>query len=631
MHNRTVRTLACFLSLLSISLPGLAAPPRAQDTTPPPAAAPRVVYATLLGGAAGNFDGAYDIAVDVDGNTYVVGTTESSDFPTTAPLQQNLKGPSDAFVTKLGPDGSPIFSTFLGGSGFERATAIAVDSTGAIYVAGDTTSDDFPRKNAFQQTRGGSLGSDAFVMKLAPNGASIVYSTFLGGNSSEAVVDIALDADDTVYVAGTISAFGATNITFPLVNPVQESYGGGNTDGFISVIAPGGSGLLFSTFMDFGIQSPRPRAAEDRIAAISVNPTTGDIAVGGRVNFSENEPDVAFLGRFHPSDTPPAREKLEAPQAYYYWIQLLMSELDEDDLDTPTEFGIKFSLIWTIRFSVGDPSPRARRGQSDDLTDIVVFGDGLCHPTPPATTCDDPAVVATFDKDLKFKRATPVGALREFYFEAAAGDANGAIYVAGDIDSPHVTTINPVQANPGGRDDVIVCALAPESRQPAFVTYFGGDGLETPTSIAVDPQGNIYVTGIVSVATNFPATPGALQSTPKGRNDAFVVKISPVEFGPDFGLSTDPASLSVIKGQSGQIRIDVDRVGGFEGRVTVTAPNTKAIKVKLTPASASTTGASVTFNYKVKKKAPSGTHPLVFTGKDADGRERTVTLDLVIQ
>jgi hypothetical protein len=89
--------------------------------------------------------------------------------------------------------------------------------------------------------------------------------------------------------------------------------------------------------------------------------------------------------------------------------------------------------------------------------------------------------------------------------------------------------------------------------------------------------------------------------------------------------------VNAIKGQSGQIRIDVDRVGGFEGRVTVKAPNTKAIKVKLTPGSASTTGGSVTFTYKVKKKAPSGTHPLVFTGRDAEGRERTVTIDLVVQ
>jgi hypothetical protein len=274
---------------------------------------------------------------------------------------------------------------------------------------------------------------------------------------------------------------------------------------------------------------------------------------------------------------------------------------------------------------------RIPRGLGDDPSDVVTFADGLCHPVPPATACDDPAAVAIFDQDLRFKRAVPVEPMREFFFGAAAGDEQGAIYVVGDTTSTRLETIDPIQAAPAGSDDVVVMALSPRTYQPAFVTYFGGDGSETPTGIAVDPQGNIYVTGIVTLATSFPATPGAVQGVPKGRNDAFVLKISPVEFRPDFSLATDPAELTAVKGQKGQVEVAVDRIGGFDGRVTVTAPDTRNIKVKLTPAEASTTGASVTFNYKVKKKARPGTYELVFTGEDADGRKRTATLRMVIQ
>jgi len=217
------------------------------------------------------------------------------------------------------------------------------------------------------------------------------------------------------------------------------------------------------------------------------------------------------------------------------------------------------------------------------------------------------------------------------FVAAVAPDARGAIYVTGDTDSTDLPTVEPVQAMPGGRSDGFVVVFAPGSLRPAFATYLGGSGYEVPLSIAVDPQGNIYVTGIATLSPDFPTTPGAFQPAFKGRNDAFVVKFSPVELQPDFALSTDPASLTVVKGQTGQITVDVDRLGGFDGNVTVTGPDTKPIKVKLTPAQASTTGANVTFNYKVKKKAQPGTYELTFTGKDGQDRERSATLQLTVQ
>ncbi|MEW6737279.1 MAG: sialidase family protein [Acidobacteriota bacterium] len=99
----------------------------------------------------------------------------------------------------------------------------------------------------------------------------------------------------------------------------------------------------------------------------------------------------------------------------------------------------------------------------------------------------------------------------------------------------------------------------------------------------------------------------------------------------DFSLVFNPAQITGQRGQKGQITANISRTGGFSGNVTVTAPDTKAIKVKLTPPSASTTGASVNFSFKIKKKAPTGPQQLTFTGRDDSGRARTATLTLVIQ
>jgi uncharacterized repeat protein (TIGR01451 family) len=130
------------------------------------AAGSALVYSTYLGGD-GVDDGA-GIAVDSSGSAYITGTTNSSDFPTLAPLQAGLNGfQSDAFIAKFAPNGSSlIYSTYLGGANSDSANGIAVDSSQNVYVAGDTSSTDFPTRNPLQPVIGGSF--DAFVAKLRP-------------------------------------------------------------------------------------------------------------------------------------------------------------------------------------------------------------------------------------------------------------------------------------------------------------------------------------------------------------------------------------------------------------------------------------------------------------------------------
>jgi len=164
-----------------------------------------------------------------------VGTTSSTNFPTVSPIQLlNAGGANDAFVSKLSAAGnSLIYSTYLGGSGDDKGDRITVDSAGNTYVTGNTTSTNFPTKNAIQSVSGG--GQDAFVTKIDSSGSTLVDSTYFGGSGNDVGGGIAVDANGAVYVAGS-----TTSTNFPTANPLQAANGGGANDAFITKIIPGG-------------------------------------------------------------------------------------------------------------------------------------------------------------------------------------------------------------------------------------------------------------------------------------------------------------------------------------------------------------------------------------------------------
>jgi len=197
-----------------------------------------LVYSTLLGGS--KFDAATGVGVDVHGNAYVSGFTESSDFPTTAgafqPTVDLADRHSHSFVTKLDPTGSTlVYSTYLGS--FGQAGSLAVDAEGNAYVTGSTLSNAFPTTAGALQPRFAG-GREAFVTKLDPTGSALVYSTYLGGFGDDFASGIAFDADCNAYVSGQTNS---TN--FPTANAFQAAksdgppfFGNLGTDAFIAKI-----------------------------------------------------------------------------------------------------------------------------------------------------------------------------------------------------------------------------------------------------------------------------------------------------------------------------------------------------------------------------------------------------------
>ena len=184
----------------------------------------------------------YGIAADAAGNAYVTGYTTPG-FPLVNAFQSTPGGDRDAFVTKISPDGSAlVYSTYLGGSGADRGNRIAVDSSGNAYVAGSTTSADFPTANALQGTHSPN-SSDAFVTKFNAAGSTLVYSTYLDGRKYGRVSGLAADSAGNAYLAGATSA-----ADFPVVNAFQGANAGGN-DAFVAKLNAAGSAFVYSSYL----------------------------------------------------------------------------------------------------------------------------------------------------------------------------------------------------------------------------------------------------------------------------------------------------------------------------------------------------------------------------------------------
>jgi hypothetical protein len=257
----------------------------------------QITYLTILGGQQTDTPGG--IAVDASGNVYVTGYTLSSDFPTTAGAYQiTFGGSENAFVAKLNASGALVYSTYLGGTGRDFATAIAIDGSGHAYVTGYSSSTNFPIVvGAFQASYGGGF-NDAFVTKLNPTGTGLVYSTFLGGIGDDTASSIAVDPLGNAYICGETNSSN-----FPVSNALQGANAGGQ-DAFVAKLNATASALTFSTYLGGSFNDLANSIAIDSsqnvyVAGVTssfdfpVFPTAFQSAIGGLFN--------AFVAKLTPT------------------------------------------------------------------------------------------------------------------------------------------------------------------------------------------------------------------------------------------------------------------------------------------------------------------------------------------
>jgi hypothetical protein len=205
------------------------------------AGAKSILYATYLGGT--GEDLAYSVALGSDSAAYLGGYSMSSDFPVKNPYDSTRSGSSDAIAAKFDSKGALVYSTYIGGADLDKAMRIVVDSKGAAYLTGYTVSKNFPTKNAYDDSHNGYY--DIFILKLAPSGKSLEFSTYLGGSHYDTAYGMALDASGAVWIGGITDSPG-----FPLKDPIDSTLGGnGKTDGFVARISKTRAKLEFSTFL----------------------------------------------------------------------------------------------------------------------------------------------------------------------------------------------------------------------------------------------------------------------------------------------------------------------------------------------------------------------------------------------
>jgi uncharacterized protein (TIGR03437 family) len=281
-----------------------------------------LVFSTYFGGSLD--DTVTALAIDGAGNVYIGGSTLSTDLPTLNAYQSHFGGAAnssvqpnltmgDGWVAKFNSTGNLVFSTYLGGSSDDAVMGLAIDGTGAVYVTGFTSSADFPvTTNAAQPKFAGPstlsgyrqfLWGDAFAAKLSPSGASLVYSTFIGGSDHDAGMAIAVDFAGNAYVGGLTAS---TNFPITSKTAQQATWGGESTsvanptgDGFLSQISPDGSAILYSTY--YGGLS------DDAVTSLALN-AQGNLYIAGltastNLQVTSNAAQRAFGGSAEPPAT----------------------------------------------------------------------------------------------------------------------------------------------------------------------------------------------------------------------------------------------------------------------------------------------------------------------------------------
>jgi uncharacterized protein (TIGR03437 family) len=387
------------------------------------------------------------------------------------------------------------YSTYLGGNGNDFAKGIAVDASGSAYITGWLESPKYPNLDPFQQTSG--TGRDIVVAKFAPAGDALAFYTYVGGsglNSGEAVT---LDASGNIYVTGFTQS-----VDFPTKNAAQSNFGGGFENAVIFKLSPAGK-LVYSTYLGGNNQERAFGIAVDATGAVFVSGFTFSIdfptknAIQPRV---AGRP-AAFLAKLSPTGDQFLFSTYLGGSGRNYGSGLTLDTSGNPIMVGETE-SIDFPLQNPLQSSLLSQHGSPFNGF---ITKLSSAGDKILYST---YFC---------------------GAAQSALSKIAL-DSSGAMYVLGTTTTSGFPVKNPIQGTfGGGLTDLVIAKLTPAGDSIVYATYFGGNDEELALGLAVDPIGNVYVTGS-TYSPDFP-TKNSIQpfvgSTHSFKDDAFVVHISP--------------------------------------------------------------------------------------------------------
>jgi hypothetical protein len=550
-------------------------------------------------------------------------------------------------------DPTLAYSTYLGGSANDIAYAIAVDAGGNAYVAGMTSSTNFPLSGAYQGTKGAGASGDAFVTKLNAAGSALIYSTYLGGNNIDQVMSIAVDSAGNAHVTGETAS-----PNFPVLNAFQGTLAGG-ADAFVAKLTATGSALSYSTYLG--------GSGSDRGYGIALD-AAGNAYVTGQTPSSNFPVMSAFQGTYRGGTFDAFVTKVTVVGALGYSTYLGGAGADVGRGIAVDSSGAAYITGSTMsdNFPTFAAYQGARSGLNDDafVTKLNAAGAALSYSTyfggpgsdtglgivvdsggsahfggftsstsgfpllgayQPTQGGASDAFVATFNAAGGLGYSTYLGGSGQDRVYAIALDTDGNIYVVGETSSPNFPTVNPYQASIGGTDAFVTKFNAAGSTL-SYSTFLGGSGSDTALGIAVDSGGNAYVAGYTG-STDFPTMSPFQGSSGGGVQEAFVAKfgsaltvgaISPTGGGPAGGPAVTITGTAFVTGATvtigGSPATSVVFVSATSLTATTPAHAAGAVNVVVTNPDAQTATGRSLFTYAaaptVSSISPSGGAPV---------------------
>jgi hypothetical protein len=467
-----------------------------------------LIYSTYLGGL--DKDKAYSVAVDTSNNAYITGNTWSLNFPTTPGAYNDThNGSKDIFVSKLNSTGKGlVFSTFVGGTYNDEARDIVLDSSNNIYVTGYTESTNFPTTSSVVNlTYNGGL-FDIIVFKLNSTGNGLGYSTYFGGGDYEYGMSIILDSSNNAYVTGY-----TWSDDFPTSNGAVNRTLNGWEDAFVIKFNAAGSSILYSTLLggssrDFAYSIVVDSSRNAYVTGTTYSqdfPTTLNA-----FNSSNNGSSDIFVFKLNPTGT---------SLIYSTYIGGTKEDQGRDIALDSSNHAYITGWTWSADFPL---TPDAYDQKKGTWTDAVIFR---------LNAAGSKLVYSTF-----------IGGSEEDYGNSIALDSSKNAYITGyTLSSDFPTTIEAYDTNSNKWEDGFVLILNSSGKQLMYSTFIGGSEEDYAQSIFLDSLNNGYITGY-TVSSDFPTTPGAIDSTYNDYEDVFVFKL---EFPP---VPDTPQNLSTYSG-----------------------------------------------------------------------------------